>query len=622
MLNTRTTLTSSPPGERVDGDDIEMIDLVAEEEDAQEEEAVEEEEVEEEEVEEEEVEEEEASEDEDEVTETNDPRSEEGKEPVFHHEIYDRLVNLMSSQGAYSKSFFLFSIFPLFLFLFSGYIQGYADHTIAHEAPDHGIDSMDITSFHPDQRDWGSSRAHWPTILTLWAEPPGPRPTYRIGYLLFNGQLILDYAGTPMRAFRNLPLTISSAVKGFRLEAWMRQDIKRLRVHDILARLRTWNTPNGRVPLHKAGDFTDRVHFFRIKAGLVTFRPQNFAPRVAARNYMDSLRTPAQRASNLAIDQDLTPDQLATLKAINRGGRINAVAGPGAGAPAPARAPANVPVPAPARVPARVSARIPAPAPTPSPTVTPPSRSDQRRRQHAALQPATPPTPAPVQNLPDSRDAVPETCKESYTLNNALEETVQHFKRLTGQPPKQINTAQSYSTQWNALQAQFERIWKSQRPAEEIPQLFKLCKWTGGISCWNDDWRTKVGGEERDREGKRFGEYMDATNEGGPYLDLDGGWRSVRDTWCNSHVNPAWIQARQNRRLRPIRAPDHSLDQRDSTGQDRAEEVPRNGSAGDSEARSGKGYDKSFVESSVESPDENFEEYFEEDDPGDDDYRD
>ena len=446
---------------------------------------------------------------------------------------------------------------------------------------------MDITCFHPDQCDWASSRAHWPTILTLWAEPPSPPPTYPIGCLLFNGQLILDYSGTPIRAFRNLPFTISSAVKGFRLEAWMRQDIKRLRVNDILARLRTRNTPNGRVPLYKQGDFTDRAHFFRIKAGLVTFRPHNAAVRVAARSYMDSLRTPAQRASNLATDQDLTPDQLATLKEISRGGRTNAIAGPGASASI--GAPANVPARAPARVSARTPAPIPAPAPTPtpSPIVTPASRSSQRRRQHAAPPPATPPTPAPVRNLPDSRDAVPETCKESYTLINALEETIQHFKKLAGQPPKHTNTAQSYSAQWSALQAQFTPIWKSQRPAEEIPLLFKLCKWTGGISCWDDDWRTKVCGEERDREGMRFGEYMDAAKEGTAYLGPGGGWRSVRDTWCNSHVNnPTKTHDRRRRRLRPTRRPDHPRDRMDSTGEEGSEEVRGDGSRDDLEASS------------------------------------
>ena len=38
----------------------------------------------------------------DRVTETWKAESEFGKQPVFHHEIYRRLVNLMSSQGAYS----------------------------------------------------------------------------------------------------------------------------------------------------------------------------------------------------------------------------------------------------------------------------------------------------------------------------------------------------------------------------------------------------------------------------------------------------------------------------------------------------------------------------------------
>lgn len=38
----------------------------------------------------------------DQVTETEEAQSEEGKQPVFHHEIYDRLVNLMGRQGAYS----------------------------------------------------------------------------------------------------------------------------------------------------------------------------------------------------------------------------------------------------------------------------------------------------------------------------------------------------------------------------------------------------------------------------------------------------------------------------------------------------------------------------------------
>lgn len=488
LLSLSTSVTAltifSRTGEQGESDDQEIIDLV------------------------EEGEEEKGNECADQVTETETAQSELGKKPVFHHEIYDRLVNLMSRRGSYS-------MLPILLF------EGSTNAITAHEPPDHGIDSKNITSFHPDQRDWSFARAYRAPILTLWSEPLGSAPNYRIGYLLFNGRLMLDYAGKPIKAFRNLPLTISSAVKGFRLETWIRQEIHRLHIDDILARLRTRNTPNGRQPLHRRGDLTDRANAFRLKAGLITFRPRNWAVRLQARAYIDSLRTAAQRANNLATDQDLTPDQLATLKKLSKIGSVSATAAPSA---SERSAPGTV------GAPAKVS--------TPSPTVTPPSRPTHPPRPCPASQPApaSPLPPAPAQNLQDSRDSKPSTCKESYVLTDALEETVAHFKKLTGRNPKATNPTESYSSQWNALQAQFAPIWELQKPAEETPLLFKLRAWTGGINCW-DDWRVKVGGEERDREGEIFGQYMDASQEGTAYLGRDGKWRSVRDTWCNSHAN-------------------------------------------------------------------------------------
>lgn len=47
-----------------------------------------------------------------------------------------------------------------------------------------------------------------------------------------------------------------------------------------------------------------------------------------------------------------------------------------------------------------------------------------------------------------------------------------------------------------------------------------------------------MGGEDRDREGKAFGEYMDATQDGTAYVGPGGNWVSARDTWCNSHRKP------------------------------------------------------------------------------------
>ena len=232
---------------------------------------------------------------------------------------------------------------------------------------------------------------------------------------------------------------------------------------------------------------------------------------------MDSLRTGAQRASNRATDRDLTADQLAALKELSKRGSVNAAADSNASA----------------------SVSTPAPVPAPAAPVTPISRPTHHHRPLPAPQtsPATPTTSTPAQTLPDSRDDVPETCKESYILGDALEETVVHFRRLTGQTPKPTKSAESYSSQWNALQAQFAPIWKSQRPAEETPLLFRLGAWTGGIDRW-DDSEMQLGDEKRDREGEIFLKYMEDTAEGTAYVGPDGTWRSVRDTWCNSHSNP------------------------------------------------------------------------------------
>ena len=361
---------------------------------------------------------------------------------------------------------------------------------------------MDITSFHPDQRDWSSARPHRPPVLNSWSEVPGSAPNYRISYLLFNGQLVLDYKGTPIRAFRNLPLTISSAVGGFRLEAWTRQDIQRLHIDDILARLRTWHTPNGPKPLKRNVDLRDRANDFRLRSGLISFRGLKTADRDAPRAYLDSLRTPAQKASNQAADRDLTKDEFDTVKKLGRKGPRNAAAGSSA----------------------NQSPRIPTAATSPSvPAIV---FAPPYLLTHPHLPSPAPPNtskiPTPAPTAPDSRDDVPKTCNEYFFLEEALSETVQHFIKLTGQNPMPSDTTRSYTSQWNALQAQFAPIWKSQRPAEETPSLFKLGRWTGGLAHWENGWPTQVRGAENVEVDPQLLDYMDATAEGGAYVGQDG----------------------------------------------------------------------------------------------------
>lgn len=90
-----------------------------------------------------------------------------------------------------------------------------------------------------------------------------------------------------------------------------------------------------------------------------------------------------------------------------------------------------------------------------------------------------------------------------------------------------------------------------------------------------------MGGEKRDREGKKFGEYMDATQEGTAYLGPDGTWRSVRDTWCNSHANPT--EGRRDRRdstNEGVSAEGSEEGAREGSGEilENLEEVPEEGS--------------------------------------------
>ena len=313
---------------------------------------------------------------------------------------------------------------------------------------------------------------------------------HSIGYLLFNGRLIQDWSGEPIKAFPQLPLTISSEVKGFRIETWIRQGIYALSVNDILARMRSHITGKGREPLRQNAELTRRATVFRFKSGLLPFSQRNDAAENATRDYLDSLRTPEQRANNRAIDRDLTAAELAHLKDIRSRKSRNAIPGSQAH-------------------------RIPAKVPAPTISIGPTSSSARPRPPLPPLQPAlaTLPTPAPTTKLSDSRNAIPKTTTDYYGLQAALADTVAHFKKLTHYTiPKPTKSDESYNTQYNALQEQFEPIWKALYPKEVIPRLFKLGKWTGGICCWDRDWRT-LAGDAWEREGRAVGEVRDASQE-------------------------------------------------------------------------------------------------------------
>jgi len=79
---------------------------------------------------------------------------------------------------------------------------------------------------------------------------------------------VTDLEGDPIRDIKHLPICISSNVEGWRVEAWMRRDL-RLKYSDIEARTRTTDSSDGRRPIYGSNTLTKRAQLFRQKAALI-----------------------------------------------------------------------------------------------------------------------------------------------------------------------------------------------------------------------------------------------------------------------------------------------------------------------------------------------------------------
>jgi hypothetical protein len=111
--------------------------------------------------------------------------------------------------------------------------------------PARGKDDIDITAYHPDQQTWGFDRERRPEILFQYQRTE--YQTSEVKALMDDdGNIVLDEDNHPIRHFPVLPLTISTAAEGFRLEAWHRMD-SRIEYNDIRARmLARWPASRGR----------------------------------------------------------------------------------------------------------------------------------------------------------------------------------------------------------------------------------------------------------------------------------------------------------------------------------------------------------------------------------------
>lgn len=350
---------------------------------------------------------------------------------------------------------------------------------------------MDITAVESTQIAWDmGDRRFWPNNITLWERPnPWVNPTYEIGVMKYKGRVVLDYAGNPIRNFR-IPLTISSKVEGLRIESWMRSD-DRLTLSDIEAREWTKDAPGGRkVPTFDRRALSKRASNARTRAGLISWVAKKGRDRQTT--FMDALRTPEQRARNLATDQDLTSEQKANYallglnedkisEAPSRKERIDKIkrtAGTGGTVARPSLGTANA---------------------GPSDPVATASGDDDSSTDEKdgdeAVQETHIRDPASGDDTDDegsessslidpfdSRHDQPLDPREEALLQRALANTVQEFLFLTGQEPVQTNLGDNYFSQWSMLQEQLRILWAARGNTVEAPRLRSRGRWTGGIS--------------------------------------------------------------------------------------------------------------------------------------------
>ena len=369
----------------------------------------------------------------------------------------------------------------------SPFSRNQADQVTANRHPASGDDRLDVTAPYPTQITWDlEDRSQWPHVLTLW-QPAEPRnnPIYQVGVMRYKGHVVLDTSGSPIRDFR-IPLTISSRIEGLRIEAWMRTD-NRLTLGDIVSRMWTKDGLGGtKVPSFDRRALSKRASLARCKAGIISWLPKK--GRDEHTTFMDSLRTPEQRANNKAMDRDLTfdekqvyarlgvdenkPSNAPTRTIMGASGEDDTVAGSSSGA-------AN--------------------APPADPAAAASSEDDNMMNVDSGNDAADSESPAQEQASGndsddegslasslvdpfDSRHEEPTNSEERALLRRALKITVEHFEFMTGQQPQQTNPDDNYFSQWGMLQGQLSSLWMAMGNATGAPKLKARGRWTDGIS--------------------------------------------------------------------------------------------------------------------------------------------
>ncbi len=177
-----------------------------------------------------------------------------------------------------------------------------------------GRDTLDITSYHSDYKDWGPNWPNRPRILQRFARDGYSVPYYDPGVLTDRGRVVIDQENHPVKAFRELPLCISSKVPGYKMEAWRRLN-PNITIPDCMARMPKTDRPH----LTDRNKLSMRMTRFRLRAACISWIEREGC--LAIKEYMSKLIGPACVAANstAGFGRDLTDAEVAEVVVVNKG---------------------------------------------------------------------------------------------------------------------------------------------------------------------------------------------------------------------------------------------------------------------------------------------------------------
>ena len=141
----------------------------------------------------------------------------------------------------------------------------------------------DETSFVPSQRHWGPDLMNRPALTTMFDHPDWTsrdmRSRQRPDWLKYDGVVVLDQYNQPIYDWPNLPLTLSSAIEGWKIESLFRLLFSQYRCfqqQDLCARMPHTGTSQANGAEKKRRDrITNRISMrmgrFREEAGLISW---------------------------------------------------------------------------------------------------------------------------------------------------------------------------------------------------------------------------------------------------------------------------------------------------------------------------------------------------------------